>query len=370
MLFAGEGTVDSTGGQQCTHGAFLSGVNSALAILDQVQGGRCRLRDVRIVDYLTGHRTYSFPPHSMIRRAMRRKTNAESLIQSSGKSEAPSEQETTSKKLRTEAAQNSQTDRTFPPVLCVSTGTHIRSQTNTVNCSSKSDLSIVPSRRSNRMSTWISSQASASLYSFYKVRRSGGSCEKRTRPNYCASSSSTSSLGSFKDESTPSPSSPEPSGDGVVDDEQSRVRGKLLTQPLLHTFPPVTENDKNPCINYELVQPNRDLGVSFGAPPVFRPPLPLMILTAALTSKKTVEHSDTSEFSSRIRNVLPDCCDQSPRLATTSNPCTRKKFSSEATSPNTVPILGSSHYSQKPIVPSTFLVDNSVLDCPHVTDNS
>lgn len=35
------------------------------------QGGRCRLRDVRIVDYLMGRGNRSFPPHGMARRGMK-----------------------------------------------------------------------------------------------------------------------------------------------------------------------------------------------------------------------------------------------------------------------------------------------------------
>ncbi|VDO12220.1 unnamed protein product [Rodentolepis nana] len=69
VLFAGEATIDSQGGQQCTHGAFLTGVERAFDILDHVQqGGRCRLRDVRIVDYLMGRGNRALPPHSMLRR--------------------------------------------------------------------------------------------------------------------------------------------------------------------------------------------------------------------------------------------------------------------------------------------------------------
>ncbi|KAL5971561.1 Lysine-specific histone demethylase 1A, partial [Taenia solium] len=72
LLFAGEGTIDSQGGQQCTHGAFLSGIERAFDVLDYLQqGGRCRLRDVRIVDYLMGRGNRSFPPHGMVRRGMK-----------------------------------------------------------------------------------------------------------------------------------------------------------------------------------------------------------------------------------------------------------------------------------------------------------
>ncbi|KAL5108300.1 Polyamine oxidase 3 [Taenia crassiceps] len=72
LLFAGEGTIDSRGGQQCTHGAFLSGIERAFDVLDYLQqGGRCRLRDVRIVDYLMGRGNRSFPPHGMVRRGMK-----------------------------------------------------------------------------------------------------------------------------------------------------------------------------------------------------------------------------------------------------------------------------------------------------------
>ncbi|KAM3180947.1 hypothetical protein ACTXT7_015311 [Hymenolepis weldensis] len=69
VLFAGEATIDSQGGQQCTHGAFLTGIERAFDILDHFQqGGRCRLRDVRIVDYLMGRGNRALPPHAMLRR--------------------------------------------------------------------------------------------------------------------------------------------------------------------------------------------------------------------------------------------------------------------------------------------------------------
>uniref|UniRef100_A0A0R3SQW4 Amino_oxidase domain-containing protein n=1 Tax=Hymenolepis diminuta TaxID=6216 RepID=A0A0R3SQW4_HYMDI len=69
VLFAGEATIDSQGGQQCTHGAFLTGIERAFDILDHFQqGGRCRLRDVRIVDYLMGRGNRALPPHTMLRR--------------------------------------------------------------------------------------------------------------------------------------------------------------------------------------------------------------------------------------------------------------------------------------------------------------
>ncbi|KAL7060041.1 hypothetical protein AAHC03_09397 [Spirometra sp. Aus1] len=74
LLFAGEGTIDSTGGQQCTHGAFLTGVERAFDVLDQLQGGRCRLRDTRIIDYLTNCDPQRFPPHPMVRRNMKSPT--------------------------------------------------------------------------------------------------------------------------------------------------------------------------------------------------------------------------------------------------------------------------------------------------------
>ncbi|VDM34650.1 unnamed protein product, partial [Hydatigera taeniaeformis] len=89
LLFAGEGTIDSQGGQQCTHGAFLSGIERAFDVLDYLQqGGRCRLRDVRIVDYLMGRGSRSFPPHSMVRRGM--KSVASSASTSTGTASPPS----------------------------------------------------------------------------------------------------------------------------------------------------------------------------------------------------------------------------------------------------------------------------------------
>uniref|UniRef100_A0A183SIS0 Amino_oxidase domain-containing protein n=1 Tax=Schistocephalus solidus TaxID=70667 RepID=A0A183SIS0_SCHSO len=78
LLFAGEGTIDSSGGQQCTHGAFLSGVERAFDVLDQLQGGRCRLRDTRIIDYLTNCDPQRFPPHPMVRRNMKSPTGTPS----------------------------------------------------------------------------------------------------------------------------------------------------------------------------------------------------------------------------------------------------------------------------------------------------
>lgn len=67
LLFCGEGTVDSKGAQQCTHGAFLSGVEKAISVLDHVNRGPSRINSIRIVDYLTTKSTKLFPPHSMSR---------------------------------------------------------------------------------------------------------------------------------------------------------------------------------------------------------------------------------------------------------------------------------------------------------------
>ncbi|KAF6775221.1 hypothetical protein AHF37_05153 [Paragonimus kellicotti] len=184
LLFAGEGTVDSSGGQQCTHGAFASGVSRAFEILDHMQGFRCRLRDIRIVDYLTGYRTYSHSPHTMLRRGMKQDLGG-----------------------------------------------------------AISDVSELVQRRSNRLSTWISTQASASLCSTYK---------KRDLKTTYSASNSTSSLSSFRDDLTPSGSPQEPS-DSAGEDE-------LRTSGKKHTRQAVFQRTKsNACY--------------FGAPPRFQSPL-------------------------------------------------------------------------------------------------
>ncbi|CAH8443484.1 unnamed protein product, partial [Schistosoma turkestanicum] len=159
LLFAGEGTVDSSGGQQCTHGAFSSGVDRAFDVLDCIQGGRCRLRDVRIVDYLTGHRYDLFPPHEMVRRAKKRKML--NLTEDCKKPNA-----------------NLSCKQESSPVKCiqssrepVSTESSDSQYSEGDSSSSTLDFESVescvlfpkPTRRSTRLTTWISSQASSSL---------------------------------------------------------------------------------------------------------------------------------------------------------------------------------------------------------------
>ncbi|THD22454.1 Lysine-specific histone demethylase 1 2 [Fasciola hepatica] len=370
VFFAGEGTVDSAGGQQCTHGAFTSGANCAFDILDQVQGGRCRLRDVRIVDYLTGHRTYSFRPHSMVRRTMKRNSDTNDFSKSNCKERGSNHMRVDPKKGCIEAVKDSCIDRLSPLEACVPTDAHFRPQINSSDSNSTDDPSVVPSRRSNRLSTWISTQASASLHSFYKVRRPLSSREKRICSNYCASSSSTSSVSSLKDELTPSPPSPEPSGDGVVDDEP-RTPGKLLTQPLSHTYPSVidssSEAHKNVSNVYALGPPNRNASVAFGAPPVFRSPLPLVLPTVAFAPKKPAGLSNGSDASDRITNIPPSCV-LSSFPATTFQLCNPNKPSSGTAGSQTVSPISTVDCSQKPARSPP--VRRHILDCPKVVGNS
>ncbi|CAH8831407.1 unnamed protein product [Trichobilharzia szidati] len=164
LLFAGEGTVDSSGGQQCTHGAFSSGVDRALDILDCIQGGRCRLRDVRIIDCLTGRLSDRFPPHEMVRRAKKRKLmnvmgvrRSSSTVSSDRKSSCKQELSMgkgiqSKHELRNTESSDSQSSE------CYSS-----SSTPDLESSDPYALFPKPTRRSTRLTTWISSQASSSL---------------------------------------------------------------------------------------------------------------------------------------------------------------------------------------------------------------
>ncbi|KAG5448756.1 Lysine-specific histone demethylase 1 2 [Clonorchis sinensis] len=199
LLFAGEGTVDSAGGQQCTHGAFTSGLSRAFDVLDREQGTRCRLRDVRIVDYLTGYRAYSAQPHGMLRRAMKRKLaidipridDAFVVVRKRSQCKPVTEKHT---QLKEERQNMAFTELTKTPELSSSP-----LEKESGLCVPRPPLG---HRRSNRLSTWISTQASVSLYT------------TSTRPfrktKSLSTSNSTSSLGSLKDYLTSSPSSEHP----------------------------------------------------------------------------------------------------------------------------------------------------------------
>lgn len=56
----------------------MTGVERAYEILDVLQGGRCRLRDSRIIDYLSGRDKGRYPPHGMVRRCMKTTSSPES----------------------------------------------------------------------------------------------------------------------------------------------------------------------------------------------------------------------------------------------------------------------------------------------------
>ncbi|CUT98702.1 lysine specific histone demethylase 1A [Echinococcus multilocularis] len=150
LLFAGEGTIDSQGGQQCTHGAFLSGIERAFDVLDHLQqGGRCRLRDVRIVDYLMSRGNRSFPPHGMVRRGM--KSVASSASTSTGTESSPS---TPRRRYRRRARRYSETasldgDTTSP-------STSATSSSASSNCSADSPRGGGGLHWSSRTSTWAS----------------------------------------------------------------------------------------------------------------------------------------------------------------------------------------------------------------------
>ncbi|KAF5395012.1 hypothetical protein PHET_08875 [Paragonimus heterotremus] len=227
LLFAGEGTVDSSGGQQCTHGAFASGVSRALEILDHMQGFRCRLRDIRIVDYLTGHRTYSHSPHTMLRRGMKRKLDSDTPRIDSF---FPTVRMLSDSAI-SETAKPINKDQTSATTVSEDLGSAI------------SDASEIVQRRSNRLSTWISTQASASLCSTYK---------KRDLKTTYSASNSTSSLSSFRDDFTPSGSPQEPS-DSAGEDE-------LRTSDKKHTRQAICQRTKSSACYFD-------------APPRFQSPL-------------------------------------------------------------------------------------------------
>ncbi|VDP74002.1 unnamed protein product [Echinostoma caproni] len=349
VLFAGEGTVDSTGGQQCTHGAFTSGVNSALDILDFVQGGRCRLRDVRIVDYLTGYRTYNYPPHGMVRRAMKRKNDGSGLSKTTGK-------ETESVGLKTELKRNNLEVSNTPwneenKTLGNFVLTDPSSDRHTAGTNSNSviDPILFPHRRSARLSTWISTQASASLHSFYKVRRPSHSRGKRSRTNTYCPSSSTSSVGSLKDELTPSPSSPEPSSDGAADDDP-RVPGKPLTQSMSHLCSSAMDLSPDaPAITisgFTSTASDPTTSDTFDTATVFRSPLPLVFTTVSNVSEKSHENPIKPDDSDPIPNT---------KLSTSSYvPTFKSNFSSgsEMKDCDVVSPMGSVNRSERPSQPN------------------
>ncbi|KAK4472493.1 hypothetical protein MN116_003740 [Schistosoma mekongi] len=163
LLFAGEGTVDSSGGQQCTHGAFSSGVDRALDVLDCIQGGRCRLRDVRIIDYLTGHRSDRFPPHEMVRRAKKRKM-ANSIVDCK-KSSINSSNSSSSCKQESTLAKSIQSSHKTNPESSDSQYSEGDSSSSSLDCEFTDSCILFPkpTRRSTRFTTWISSQASSSI---------------------------------------------------------------------------------------------------------------------------------------------------------------------------------------------------------------
>ncbi|OON14071.1 amine oxidase [Opisthorchis viverrini] len=290
LLFAGEGTVDSAGGQQCTHGAFTSGLSRAFDVLDKEQGTRCRLRDVRIVDYLTGYRAYSAQPHGMLRRAMKRKLaidipridDAFVVVRKRSQCKPVTEKHTQLKEKRHNMAL---TELTKTPELSSSP------------LEKESELCLprppLGHRRSNRLSTWISTQASVSLYT------------TSTRPfrktKSLSTSNSTSSLGSLKDYLTSSPSSEHPN-DSAGEEEvkiskqhkqtanfprysdysnpngscvRTTVRAKSSVKKYAPNVRPHTHSHSHPMNNQTSVKPNNSLGpttptfspLSSGTPP-------------------------------------------------------------------------------------------------------
>ncbi|KAF7232132.1 hypothetical protein EG68_10900 [Paragonimus skrjabini miyazakii] len=275
LLFAGEGTVDSSGGQQCTHGAFASGVSRAFEILDHMQGFRCRLRDIRIVDYLTGYRTYSHSPHTMLRRGMKRELD----------SDTP------------------RVDSFFPavrmlsdPAISETVKPINKDQTSTTSISEElgcaiSDASELIQRRSNRLSTWISTQASASLCSTYK---------KRDLKTTYSASNSTSSLSSFRDDLTPSGSPQEPS-DSAGEDE-------LRTSGKKHTRQAVCQRTKSSAFYFD-------------APPRFQSPLAINSLSDDCQSVFSVKSVvDVNKRASAVAGSTTDVSITSAHLTASSHP--------------------------------------------------
>ncbi|CAL8078612.1 unnamed protein product [Calicophoron daubneyi] len=275
LLFAGEGTVDSSGGQQCTHGAFCSGVSRALDVLDQVQGGRCRLRDVRIVDYLTGRHTQSYPPHGMVRRAMKR-SHPDSVVASSKQEDRVINSSTTGRRNKKRVISSIPTTvsgaihpdnlslPTAPTAVCTD---YQASSSNNLGHTNQ----ILGSRRSARLSTWISTQASASLYSTYISRISKKENSRFSRERSHTSSSSTSSLSSFKDDIASSPDQQSNDGRCSSDGEEYvRLPSKHHTQPI----PAANVSEQAIRSSQSLFVLGDGVSDHFGSPPVFRSPLP------------------------------------------------------------------------------------------------
>ncbi|CAH8447327.1 unnamed protein product [Schistosoma guineensis] len=174
LLFAGEGTVDSSGGQQCTHGAFSSGVDRALDVLDHIQGSRCRLRDVRIIDYLTGHRYDLFPPHEMVRRTKKRKIANLTVDCKKPNANSSGKQESSLAKCIQSSQELVSTESSDSQCSEGDSSPSILDFESIESCI----LFPKPTRRSTRLTTWISSQASSSLrresiLMYHKKRHSG-----------------------------------------------------------------------------------------------------------------------------------------------------------------------------------------------------
>ncbi|KAM7532784.1 hypothetical protein Aperf_G00000129352 [Anoplocephala perfoliata] len=173
LLFAGEGTVDSRGGQQCTHGAFLSGIERAFDVLDYLQqGGRCRLRDIRIVDYLMGRGNRSFPPHTMLRRGQ---TSGSTSTASA--SPPPTPQRRPSRGRRGRRARRDSGNASLDGDT-ISTSPSASVSSNSSNCSTTPDSLTSDSnglRRSSRPSTWASSRATSSVSPPPRKRHKGES---------------------------------------------------------------------------------------------------------------------------------------------------------------------------------------------------
>uniref|UniRef100_A0A5K3EI75 Amino_oxidase domain-containing protein n=1 Tax=Mesocestoides corti TaxID=53468 RepID=A0A5K3EI75_MESCO len=171
LLFAGEGTIDSQGGQQCTHGAFLSGIERAFDVLDHIQqGGRCRLRDVRIIDYLISRsRKNPPPPHGMVRRGMKPTSPL-----SSGSSASLTPPSTPSKTIHRKRCRRDSGN----------SDDSLDGQT-TPSSSSTCSMDSVGLRRSSRPATWASSRAS----------KNSPIPKKRAHQCYVISDCSTDSVG-------------------------------------------------------------------------------------------------------------------------------------------------------------------------------
>lgn len=277
LLFAGEGTVDSSGGQQCTHGAFTSGVERALDVLDQIQGFPCRLRDVRVVDYLTGYRSgRPFPPHEMIRRRRRHK-----LQLSCGKTH---QRDRLSKKRTKKRVADVDKRNSISMELNLLAGTPLTSER-----SMDENGFSQPTRRSSRLSTWISTQASSSLYSSYK-----STSRKKTlssAPLTSSNSSSSCSVKSFKNKSTLS-------ADSVYDNYNKQLEASFTERPCSPAhFACGTANQEVPTSSKASLS-----DLQFGSPPVFHSPLP------NFTSNLTCSNVNYKNFSDKSTMNLPDMC--------------------------------------------------------------